>query len=133
MHIFIYGYGLGKRIRTSGLLNPIQARYQTAPYPVDAIYITIFFRACQCFYALIFLFVKKKFLLFVSAFFVPNLWFPFMFLPLFCRFCGFTFLSDNRRDKISDQKHRYVCNNDRRAYGGIDDAGKQQSDYRRSR
>ena len=26
-------YGLGKKIRTSGLLNPIQARYQTAPYP----------------------------------------------------------------------------------------------------
>ena len=26
--------GLGKRIWTSGLLNPIQARYQTAPYPV---------------------------------------------------------------------------------------------------
>ena len=26
--------GLGERIRTSGLLNPIQARYQTAPHPV---------------------------------------------------------------------------------------------------
>ena len=26
-------YGLGERIRTSGLLNPIQARYQTAPHP----------------------------------------------------------------------------------------------------
>ena len=25
---------LGERIRTSGLLNPIQARYQTAPHPV---------------------------------------------------------------------------------------------------
>ena len=25
--------GLGERIRTSGLLNPIQARYQTAPHP----------------------------------------------------------------------------------------------------
>ena len=24
---------LGERIRTSGLLNPIQARYQTAPHP----------------------------------------------------------------------------------------------------
>lgn len=27
-------FGLGERIRTSGLLNPIQARYQTAPHPV---------------------------------------------------------------------------------------------------
>ena len=26
-------FGLGERIRTSGLLNPIQARYQTAPHP----------------------------------------------------------------------------------------------------
>ena len=26
-------YGLGERIRTSGLLNPIQARYQTALHP----------------------------------------------------------------------------------------------------
>ena len=26
-------YGLGERIRTSVLLNPIQARYQTAPHP----------------------------------------------------------------------------------------------------
>ena len=26
--------GLGEKIRTSGLLNPIQARYQTAPHPV---------------------------------------------------------------------------------------------------
>ena len=25
--------GLGERIRTSGLLNPIQARYKTAPHP----------------------------------------------------------------------------------------------------
>ena len=25
---------LGEKIRTSGLLNPIQARYQTAPHPV---------------------------------------------------------------------------------------------------
>ena len=24
---------LGEKIRTSGLLNPIQARYQTAPHP----------------------------------------------------------------------------------------------------
>ena len=28
-------YGLGERIRTSGLLNPIQARYQTALHPGD--------------------------------------------------------------------------------------------------
>ena len=28
------GNGLGERIRTSGLLNPIQARYQTALHPV---------------------------------------------------------------------------------------------------
>ena len=27
---------LGERIRTSGLLNPIQARYQTAPHPGTA-------------------------------------------------------------------------------------------------
>ena len=27
-------FGLGEKIRTSGLLNPIQARYQTAPHPV---------------------------------------------------------------------------------------------------
>ena len=27
-------HGLGEKIRTSGLLNPIQARYQTAPHPV---------------------------------------------------------------------------------------------------
>ena len=26
-------FGLGERIRTSGLLNPIQARYQTALHP----------------------------------------------------------------------------------------------------
>ena len=29
---------LGEKIRTSGLLNPIQARYQTAPHPVNANY-----------------------------------------------------------------------------------------------
>ena len=28
-----YVFGLGEKIRTSGLLNPIQARYQTAPHP----------------------------------------------------------------------------------------------------
>ena len=31
---------LGEKIRTSGLLNPIQARYQTAPHPVNAVYTT---------------------------------------------------------------------------------------------
>lgn len=28
--------GLGERIRTSGLLNPIQARYQAAPHPDES-------------------------------------------------------------------------------------------------
>ena len=29
-----FGYGLSEKIWTSDLLNPIQARYQTAPHPV---------------------------------------------------------------------------------------------------
>ena len=39
LHVVVYTQGhtrdcgLGERIRTSGLLNPIQARYQTAPHP----------------------------------------------------------------------------------------------------
>ena len=33
---------LGEKIRTSGLLNPIQARYQTAPHPVNEGYYTTF-------------------------------------------------------------------------------------------
>ena len=39
--------GLGERIRTSGLLNPIQARYQTAPHPVDRTKFII--ALCVCF------------------------------------------------------------------------------------
>ena len=38
---------LGERIRTSGLLNPIQARYQTAPHPVNAENSTTNGRMCQ--------------------------------------------------------------------------------------
>ena len=34
--------GLGERIRTSGLLNPIQARYQTALHPEDLFIISLF-------------------------------------------------------------------------------------------
>ena len=30
----VSGYGRSDWIRTSGLLNPIQARYQTSPHPV---------------------------------------------------------------------------------------------------
>ena len=30
----VFYLGLGEKIWTSGLLNPIQARYQTAPHPV---------------------------------------------------------------------------------------------------
>ena len=33
--------GLGEKIRTSGLLNPIQARYQTAPHPVTYSFIIL--------------------------------------------------------------------------------------------
>ena len=42
-------YGLGERIRTSGLLNPIQARYQTALHPgvVNERYYTTQERVCQ--------------------------------------------------------------------------------------
>ena len=38
-HLRGFFCGLGERIRTSGLLNPIQARYQAAPHPDATLYI----------------------------------------------------------------------------------------------
>ena len=40
-------FGLGERIRTSGLLNPIQARYQTALHPEDKNYYIAHGGICQ--------------------------------------------------------------------------------------
>ena len=40
-------FGLGERIWTSGLLNPIQARYQTALHPDGVDYDSIWPEKCQ--------------------------------------------------------------------------------------
>ena len=42
--------GLGERIRTSGLLNPIQARYQTAPHPGNGIIVSYLPYHCNSFW-----------------------------------------------------------------------------------
>lgn len=60
-------FGPSDWIRTSGLLNPIQARYQTSPHPEVAAligrldYITTFCEKMQVFFSIFLDFFRKPF------------------------------------------------------------------------